>query len=215
MDEAPGSLGALRRLNRLRVLDTLRRRGSVSRADIARQTGLSRTTVSNLVGDLLAEGVVVEQATEDRPSASPNGGRPPTLLTLDPSAGAVVGIDFGHDEVRVAVADLAYTLLSETSCALDVDHRAEDALSSAAAMVERMLEEAGRDRRRLFGAGVALSAPVRAGTRALASPAIIPDWTDRNVSDELGRRLGTPVYVGNDANLGALAEATFEIGRAS
>src|ERR1051326_6692515 len=92
MDEAPGSLGALRRLNRLRVLDTLRRRGSVSRADIARQTGLSRTTVSNLVGDLLAEGVVVEQASEDRQSASPNGGGRPAPPPPPPAAaGATAG----------------------------------------------------------------------------------------------------------------------------
>jgi predicted NBD/HSP70 family sugar kinase len=213
MDEAPGSLGALRRLNQLRVLDTLQRQGSVSRAEIARQTGLSRTTVSNLVGNLLEDGVVVEQVGEERQPASPSGGRPPTLLTLDPSAGAVVGIDFGHDEVRVAVADLAYTLLSEASCALDVDHRADDALSTACAMVERVLDDAGVERRRVLGAGVALSAPVRAGTRAVASSAIFPDWIDKNVGEELGRRLRVPVYVGNDANLGALAEATFGAGR--
>jgi len=213
MDEAPGSLGALRRLNRLRVLDTLRRRGSVSRAEIARRTGLSRTTVSNLVGSLLEEGVVVEQVGEERQPATPNGGRPPTLLTLDPSAGAVVGIDFGHDEVRVAVADLAYTVLSETSCALDVDHRADDALSAAATMVEQVLDDAGLERRRVLGVGAALSAPVRAGTRAVASAAIFPDWVDKNVAEELGRRLRVPVYIGNDANLGALAEATFGAGR--
>lgn len=206
-------MGALRRLNRLRVLDTLRRRGSVSRADIARQTGLSRTTVSNLVGRLLEEGLVVEQGGEEPQPASPNGGRPPTLLTLNPSAGAVVGIDFGHEEIRVAVADLAYALIGEASCALDVDHRADDALTAAASMVHRVLDDAGLERRRVLGAGVALSAPVHAGTRALASAAIFPDWMDKNVGEELGRRLLVPVYVGNDANLGALAEATFGAGR--
>src|SRR5262249_51092218 len=82
-----GSLEALRELNRLRVIDALRQRGTASRSDIARQTGLSRTTVTTLVSDLQARGLVVEQ-----PLVQVVGrGRPPTLLRLDPSVGAVVG----------------------------------------------------------------------------------------------------------------------------
>jgi predicted NBD/HSP70 family sugar kinase len=156
--------------------------------------------------------VVVERDDEERHAPSRTGGRPPTLLSLDPSAGAV-GIDFGHEDVRVAVADLAYTFLDEETRALDVDHRSDDALSTAAAMVVELVDGAGLDFERVLGAGVAVSAPVRAGTRALASPAIFPDWVGKDVGAELRRRLGMPVSVGNDANLGALAEATFGAGR--
>jgi predicted NBD/HSP70 family sugar kinase len=102
-----GSLEALRELNRLRVIDALRQRGTASRSDIARHTGLSRTTVTTLVSDLQAKGLVVEQ-----PLGEIQGrGRPPTLLRLDPSVGAVVGIHFDHRLVRVAVADLSSTVL--------------------------------------------------------------------------------------------------------
>jgi DNA-binding IclR family transcriptional regulator len=61
-NDAPGSLGSLRRGNRLRIVDVLRRSGSASRVDLVRDTGLSRTTVSKLVAELQAEGLVVERA---------------------------------------------------------------------------------------------------------------------------------------------------------
>src|SRR3712207_3486019 len=101
-----GSLESLRAHNRRRVLDALRQRGTASRADIARHTGLSRSTVSSLVGELQESGLVVETHEVNGSAVAAGQGRPPVLLTLDRRAGAVIGIDFGHDDVRVAVADL-------------------------------------------------------------------------------------------------------------
>ena len=101
-----GSLESLRRLNRLRVIRALRDEGQISRADIARRTGLSRSTVSSLVADLQADGLVVERP-EPGSAYGAQGGRPPILLSFDASAGAAVGVDFGHSHLRVAVSDLA------------------------------------------------------------------------------------------------------------
>lgn len=203
-----GSLEALRELNRLRVIDALRQRGTASRSEIARHTGLSRTTVTTLVSDLQARGLVVEQ-----PFGEAQGrGRPPTLLRLDPSVGAVVGIHFDHRHLRVAVADLSSTVLAERWQGLDVDHAATTALDAAADLVEVALEEAGIERSRVVGAGVALSGPVdRDGT--VGSTVILPGWEGLNAIDELTRRLGLQVAVDNDANLGALAEVSFGAGR--
>ncbi len=203
-----GSLEALRELNRLRVIDALRQRGTASRSEIARHTGLSRTTVTTLVSDLQSRGLVVEQ-----PFGDPQGrGRPPTLLRLDPSVGAVVGIHFDHRHLRVAVADLSSTVLAERWQGLDVDHAATTALDAAADLVEVVLEEAGIERSRVVGAGVALSGPVdRDGT--VGSTVILPGWEGLNAVDELTRRLDLQVSVDNDANLGALAEVSFGAGR--
>jgi predicted NBD/HSP70 family sugar kinase len=203
-----GSLEALRELNRLRVIDALRQRGTASRSDIARQTGLSRTTVTTLVNDLQARGLVVEQ-----PLLEIHGrGRPPTLLRLDPSVGAVVGIHFDHRHLRVAVADLSSTVLAEHWQDHDVDRAAEEALDAAADLVEVVLAEAGIERSRVVGAGVALSGPVsRDGT--VGSTVILPGWEGLNAVDELTRRLDLQVAVDNDANLGALAEVSFGAGR--
>src|SRR3954469_22652331 len=99
--DVPGGPGTRRDRNRLRVVDTLRRAGSASRVDLVRDTGLSRTTVSKLVAELQADGLVVERAGDPAGAV----GRPPVALALNPVAGVAVGIDFGHDLVRVAVAD--------------------------------------------------------------------------------------------------------------
>src|SRR4051794_20267390 len=105
-----GSLESLRERNRRQLVDTLRRRGSASRADLARLTGLSRSTVSTLVADLQAAGLVTEREPDVR---APQQGRPAIQLTLDRSAGLVLGIDFGHEHVHVAIADLSRTILAE------------------------------------------------------------------------------------------------------
>jgi len=203
-----GSLEALRELNRLRVIDALRQRGTASRSEIARHTGLSRTTVTTLVSDLQARGLVVEQ-----PLGEVQGrGRPPILLRLDPSAGAVVGIHFDHRQLRVAVADLSSTVLAEKWQGLDVDRAAEEALDAAAELVSVVIAAAGIEMSRIVGAGVALAGPVsRDGT--VGSTVILPGWEGLNAVDELSRRLDLQVAVDNDANLGALAEVSFGTGR--
>src|SRR3954468_20634159 len=95
-----GSLSSLRELNRLRVLEAVRERGAVSRAEIARRTGLARSTVSSLVTELQRDGLVGE--SEDATPTS-SGGRPAVLLTLDPGAGVLLGIHLDDPLVRVAV----------------------------------------------------------------------------------------------------------------
>jgi predicted NBD/HSP70 family sugar kinase len=206
-----GSLEALRELNRLRVIDALRRHGTASRTDLARHTGLSRTTVATLVAELQGRGLVVEQSGEAQ--AGPVGrGRPPILLRLDPSAGAVVGIHFDHRYLRVAVADLSSTVLVERLTELDVDHAAATALDAAADLVEAVLAEAGIERSHVVGAGTALSGPI-ALDGTIGSTVILPGWGGNNAAGELTSRLGLHVAVDNDANLGALAEVSFGAGR--
>src|SRR5262249_52492337 len=151
-----GSLESLRERNRREVVDTLRRRGTASRADLARLTGLSRSTVSTLVADLQTTGLVVEQEDEQR-SRAPQQGRPPTLLTLDRSAGLVLGVAFGHEHVRTAIADLSRTILAERVQRLDVDRSAARALDTAVELADEVIAEAGVQGGSILGVGVALS----------------------------------------------------------
>ncbi len=108
--------------------EMVQRRCGASRVELVRATGLSRSTVSSVVADLLAEHLLVEQ--HDWPSARPvsGAGRPATLLTLNPALGALLGVHLRQDGVRVALADPAGTLLAETLGELDVDHHAHQAL---------------------------------------------------------------------------------------
>jgi len=208
-----GSLESLRERNRLRVIDALRTRGAISRADIARQTGLSRSTVSSLVADLQAAGMVVERATDGVAATASQGGRPPVLVALDRAAGAVVGIDFGHDSLRVAVADLSYAILAESFAELEVDTAAEDALDTAATLVSELIDEAAVERGRVLAAGMGLPGPIDRESGLVHSQPILPGWVGLDPAAEMEERLGLPVHLDNDANVGALGESTFGVGR--
>src|SRR5919108_6380789 len=98
-ERSEGSLASLRRLNRRRVINALRQHGRISRAEIARRTGLSRSTVSSLVAELQSDGLVMER---EEPGAAhgEHGGPPPIPLSFDASAGAAGGIDFGPSHLR-------------------------------------------------------------------------------------------------------------------
>jgi predicted NBD/HSP70 family sugar kinase len=206
-----GSLSSLREFNRLRIVDFLRTNGTASRAELARRTGLSRSTVSTLVADLQRRGLVVERAGQFAGEGQP--GRPAALLELDPSAAAAVGVDFDHDKVRVAVSDLSRSVLAEAAEAYDVDHDAQGSLDLAAELVEQVLVEVGLDRDRLLGVGIALAGPIDHDAGALHPSDVLPGWAGVDVAGELEKRLHTPAYVDNDANLGALAEVTLGAGR--
>jgi len=204
----PTSFKFLREHNHLRVVDVLHRRGEASRAEIARQTGLSRTTVSTIVTELLETGLVIERAATGASAKEGQVGRPPVLLALDPTSAYAVGVDFDHHRILVAVADLSLQVLAEREAGWDVDHDATGAIARAAELVDEVLVEAGVDRDRVLGTGVALAAPVDHEAGAIHSSGVLPSWVGRDVMAELQAALGTEVRIDNDANLGALAEVT-------
>src|SRR3954454_23418693 len=213
VESGSGSLEALREANRLRVVDALRREGTASRTDLVRITGLSRTTITTLVGDLQSRGLVIEDADGHERPDKPGRGRPPVLLRLAPPARAVGGVDFGHRHVRVAVADLSSTVLAERRVDMDVDAAASTALDAASGMVTDVLREAGVRRDQVAGAGMGLPGPIDRRTGTVGSSVILAGWAGVNAASELSRRLGMRVEVDNDANLGALAELSLGAGR--
>ena len=194
------------------MIDVLRDRGTASRAEIARTTGLSRSTVSSIVSDLLDAGLVAEH--EDAGVAhGDHGGRPPVLLSLERSAGLAVGVDFGHTHLRVAVSDLSHEVLAEDGRELDVDHSAEEGLDTAVMLVEGVLNDAKAKRERVLGVGMGLPGPINRMTGAVGSSAILPGWVGVDAAAEMAKRLELPVHVENDANLGALAESVWGSGK--
>jgi predicted NBD/HSP70 family sugar kinase len=209
--EGSGSLESLRERNRRRVLSALRVAGITSRAELARRTGLSRTTVSSLIGDLVRDGLVAERV--DHSSApGAQGGRPPVLVSLDRRAGAAVGVDFGKTHVTVAIADLGHTVLAEMRRELPGDHRADQALDIASQLIETALDEAGVDRTLVLGVGMGLPGPIHTDSGTVGSSAILPGWVGIAAARAMSDRLGLPVRVDNDANLGALAEHVWGAG---
>src|SRR3977135_704119 len=102
----PGSQTSLREANQRRVTRAVGAPGAPTQADIARSTGLSRATVSNIVRELEADGLLLVTPR------SPAGGGA-RAVSLAPCAGLAVGVDFGHSHLRVAVGNLAREVLGE------------------------------------------------------------------------------------------------------
>ena len=207
--EQPGALGSLRESNRENVVKALQTLGIASRADIARWTGLSRSTVSSIVAELHDEGVVVDRQESEREAAG--SGRPPALIALDPSAGYALGIDFGKRHLAVALADLSHELLGEQWVEMTDDYEAGEGMVRAAELVDRLLDDLGADRGRVLGVGMGIPGPVQ-NTGMVGSSAILPGWAGTAPQERMAELLDLPVRVGNDANLGALAETTWGAG---
>jgi predicted NBD/HSP70 family sugar kinase/biotin operon repressor len=198
------SLERLRSANRRSVLAALAADGPQSRADLARATGLSRTTVSSLVQDLIVAGQAVETTDRGRPHKG-GSGRPPLLIAATSAKGAVAGIDIGHHHVRVAVADQAGSVLAEDVRPLDVDRHGSATLDRVTRMVRSLTRSSGLEAGHLQAVGLCIPAPIDRRSAQIRS-GIMPGWRDLAPAEQLEERLGVPVAADNDANLGALAE---------
>lgn len=204
--ETPGSQSSLHRANLERVVRAVRMAGSLTQAEIARSTGLSAATVSNIVREL-REGGTVEVTPTSAGAAGPAASRSAA------TAGIVIGVDFGHTHLRVAVGNLAHQVLAEESEPLDVDASSAYGFGRAEELVERLIEATGIGRQKVIGVGLGVPGPIDVVSGTLGSTSILPGWTGINPSEEMAGRLGVPVYVDNDANLGALGELVWGSGR--
>ncbi len=204
--ETPGSQSSLHRANLERVVRAVRMAGSLTQAEIARSTGLSAATVSNIVRELKDGGTV-----DVTPTSA--GGRRARSVSLSGDAGTVVGVDFGHSHLRVAIGNLAHQVLAEEAEPIDVDASAQEGFDRAEALVQRLIGTTGISWDKVAGVGLGVPGPIDLETGALGSTAILPGWAGTRPREELAGRLGVPVYVDNDANLGALGEKVWGSGR--
>jgi predicted NBD/HSP70 family sugar kinase len=188
-----------------RLLAIMREHGPLTRPDAARLTGMSVSGIRPLVAGLIADGQLVEQ---DAPVEGRSRGRPGTVLVPTVPDGIVLGLDFGHAHVAVAVADLAGRQLGWESFEVDVDHRADEALDKAAELAESGLRRAGHRRAEVVRAVAGVPGPVDRSGR-MRSSTIVSSWWQLPIADEVAARLRIDpvgVDVENDAHLGALGE---------
>ncbi|GGV07211.1 transcriptional regulator [Streptomyces litmocidini] len=204
--ETPGSQTSLHRANLERVVRAVRMAGSLTQAEIARTTGLSAATVSNIVRELKDGGTV-----EVTPTSA--GGRRARSVSLSSDAGIVIGVDFGHTHLRVAVGNLAHQVLAEETEPLDVDGSAAEGFDRAEQLVKRLIRATGIGPDKVIGVGLGVPGPIDVSSGTLGSTSILPGWSGINPAEELSGRLGVPVHVDNDANLGALGELVWGSGR--
>ena len=189
----------VRRANEQAVLAAVTAHGSLTRAEIAQRTGLSKPTTLGIVSALHVEGLV-----RFLPGEADGPGRVPELVAAEPRARLVVGIDLGGSKVRVAAADLDGLVLAEHTEATD-RRDAPAVVGQLARMARATVEETGVAWRKV--AGVAVGTPgVVQPSGALAMGANVDDLGGLDLARELRRLLRVTARVDNDVNLAALGE---------
>ncbi|WP_306322044.1 MULTISPECIES: ROK family transcriptional regulator [unclassified Streptomyces] len=206
MREHDGPLTRLRRGHEQSVLELLRKQGPLSRAELGTRSGLSRTTLHDIVGGLLGSGVVVATTPQVE---SRKRGRPVEKLSLDPAAGEAVGIDFARRAVHVAAVNFAHEVVGSAS----EPHAPDLSWPARVDIAEHLLADLAtgdRDRSRLghldalTGIGVGVVGPIADPGSEHAHAQGIDD-----LPDLLRKRFGAPVLLDNNTRLAALAEAVW------
>lgn len=198
----------LRRVNRAAVLRPLFFGGPQNRVGLARLTGLSSASVTNVVGALLEEGLVVEVGTEES-----DGGRPRILLGVNPEFGCVIGVDVGETGVRVEAFDLTMTELAGTQLGIvPQDRDPAEIVESAAAAVNRLRAQLERDGRRILGVGVAVPGAVE-HDREMHVHAPSVGWKAVPLGALFGDRIDLPLYIENGAKTLGRGEMWLGAGR--
>jgi predicted NBD/HSP70 family sugar kinase len=172
-----------------------------TRSELATLTGLGRSTIATRVDALLASRLVGAAG-----EATSTGGRPPARFAFNPAARLVVAADVGATHVRLAVTDLAATVLATELTDLDVALGPDKVLRWVVDHGRRLVRSAGRRLADVAGVGIGLPGPVEHATGRPTNPPIMPGWDGFDVPGFVRPSLGKVVVVDNDVNIMALGE---------
>ncbi len=198
---APGAVRAQHQSVLLRLLWAHR---EISRAELARLTGLSRSSVSAIVHEILASDIVRETR-----AGSSNGGRKPIMLGFNDDARTVLGLDIGATHVGGVLINLRGRVIARREWPLMTREAPYETLTAASELGHELLQEGPGS---LLGVGVGVPAPIHPQSRRVFST-VMPAWHNIDFAGVIERSFRRPVRVNNDANLGALAEQWWGAGR--
>lgn len=196
----------LRDINRSAILNTIREHSPIARTQIAQDLQISIPTVMRVVGDLVAEGLVLELDEYEY-----TGGRPRPLLAYNASASLVIGVDLGGAEMVGALTDLAGVIQEEERQPF-AGNAPEENVEKLCALIGRLSATAQKlgNKIRMVGVGVP-GVTLRDTGVVVWAPGL--GWRDYPLLEILQERLGLPVFLENDANLAALGEWGFGAGK--
>ncbi len=186
---------AIKRQNRRLLLETVRRRGPSSRAELARELGLTKSTVSSLTQELIGEGLLSEGTLQ-----TSGTGRPGILLELRPQGALALGVELGVKNTVVIVLDLG----SQTRQLLEWSEPADTPLSQRLERIAQKIQQHIPQREDFLGLGLTVPGVVRDDQTLSYAPG--PGWRNARPGQQLQQLLGLPVIVQNDANASALSE---------
>lgn len=202
----------IRDLNRSLVLNLVRDRDCLSRAQLSRLSGLSPSTITAIAGQLVEEGFLLEDAAPNDGNGEAGLGRPATPLRVNPTAGYVVGVKVNASDLAATLIDLEARPLAYLTVPREPassDGAIGDLFDSA---VTGLCFSAGVARASILGVGIGAPGMVDPATgRSALSPLL--RWSEVDLATLVSERLGLPVHLDNDVNTLAIAEQLFGAGR--
>ena len=194
---------SMRQINGALLLNLIRDRGSISRAELARVSGLTKPTVSSQVAELVRRGVVREDG-EGAPDS--RGGKPSRLLRFDAKCALILGVEIGASEVRAALADLDGVILERGSVAIHPERGATVVLAALEKLAKELIAGAAGRKRKLLAMGVAAPGRVDSQTGVILEAGNVFHWRNVAVKKTLERSFPAQIAVENDVNLAVLGE---------
>jgi predicted NBD/HSP70 family sugar kinase len=188
-----------------RVVRVLSERGAVSANEIARATGLARSTISQALAELRKARVIVAAPERD---AARGVGRPAASFALNPRAGACIGVHLSLDELKLVAADVSHSVIFEKTVPLGRDYAPALAVEAARRSLRDSCHEAGIPWAAVIGVGIAFSGPVAPDGRVQRA-SIIPTWAGVNLREAFEPALERPIFADNESNCSAIAEMTW------
>ncbi|MEV7969122.1 ROK family transcriptional regulator [Sphaerisporangium sp. NPDC088356] len=183
------------------VLQLIRQGSCRTRKDLIEFTGLSRSTITDRVDRLIEAGYIHESGV-----GASGGGRPPSVLDVDPGKHLLLVADLGASHARVALTDLAARPLAEEHTEMRIQRGPEPVLTWVRQAFQRLLDESGRDPARVTGIGIDLPGSVDYASGRMIRSFLMPGWDDHPIKDAIRRAFDVPILVDNDAKAMALGE---------
>lgn len=195
----------VKQINKMIVLNTIYKKCSISRADIAKVTGLNKSTVSSLVDELLMEELVLETGIGES-----QGGRKPVNLSINKEVGHIIGIDLGVNYVLIVVTNFAGDIIWEKR--VDLQDGQKSSVQHIADLIEEAVAHVPQSVRGIIGIGVGVPGIVNYEQGVILSAPNL-GWENIALRETLQERFGIPIFIDNEANAGAIGEKWFGAGK--
>lgn len=203
-----GSFELMKQLNISVVLKAVMSQGALSRADIAKITGLTPASITNITKELMERGYLVQSRI-----GKSSGGRPPIILELNPDARYIIGINIGVGKIEVVVSNIvADILIKKTIDLKDEDRTKDNVINIIVSLVNEVIIESCIDKGKVIGLGIAMHGIVNALT-GISEYSPYYGWRNVDIKKEIEEKIKYPVFLDNDVRAMALGESWFGIGK--
>ncbi|MDB5474272.1 MAG: hypothetical protein JWP99_1575 [Devosia sp.] len=195
-----------------RIVQTLGEHGALSATQLARITGLAKSTISTALASLKDSNMVIEGAWAVR-GKSPGAGRPAITITLNPEVGTCVGVLLGVEHIQVILADVTHAVISDASTAMNSDYTPREAVAVASKLIEQAYKSYGLSTDTMLGVGIAVAGPINPRDGKILRASGVPTWAGVNIAEEFKRVLRRPVIAENESNCSAIAELMWGVAK--